>query len=71
MPLHNWTKVPSGFFHHFHQVWCVNISLSLNNGMLPEGISALVEQRSGTREADVLTVEADLIGKMGTVVEGC
>jgi hypothetical protein len=21
MPLHDWSKIPSGLFHHFHQDW--------------------------------------------------
>jgi hypothetical protein len=57
MPLHDWTRVNSGLFHHFHQVWCCEISRVLNRGPLPEGYTALVEQRSGTREADVLAIE--------------
>jgi hypothetical protein len=59
MPLHDWTKVNSGLFHHFHQGWCWEISGALNRGPLPEGYSALVEQRSGSREADVLAIEED------------
>ena len=57
MPLHDWTRVNSGLFHHFHQGWCWEISASLNRGPLPEGYTALVEQRSGTKEADVLAIE--------------
>jgi len=57
MPVHDWTRVPSGLFHHFHQGWCWEISRALNHGPLPEGYSALVEQRSGSREADVLAIE--------------
>jgi Protein of unknown function (DUF4058) len=57
MPLHDWTRVPSGLFHHFHQDWSIEIARSLNRGILPKGLSALVEQRAGPREADVLAVE--------------
>jgi hypothetical protein len=57
MPLHDWTKVPPGLFHHFHQDWSIEIARTLNRGLLPKGLSALVEQRAGPREADVLTVE--------------
>jgi hypothetical protein len=57
MPLHNWTRVNAGLFHHFHQGWCWEISASLNGGPLPAGYTALVEQRSGTKEADALTIE--------------
>lgn len=58
MPLHDWTKVPSGLFHDFHQTWSIYLKMALNDGLLPSGLSALVEQRSGPREADVLAVES-------------
>ena len=58
MPLHDWTRVPAGLFHHFHQSWSVSAKDALNAGRLPKGIAALVEQRSGPREADVLAIEA-------------
>ncbi|MFO0966711.1 MAG: DUF4058 domain-containing protein [Gemmataceae bacterium] len=57
MPLHDWTKVPAGLFHHFHQHWSIEIARVLNRGWLPEDLSALVERRSGPKESDVLTVE--------------
>jgi len=57
MPLHDWTRVPAGLFHDFHQSWSVRIKDALNAGLLPKGLSALVEQRSGTRESDVLAIE--------------
>lgn len=58
MPIHDWTKVPSGLFHDFHQSWSVRIKDALNAGRLPKGIAALVEQRAGPRESDVLAIEA-------------
>ncbi|HUY34537.1 MAG TPA: DUF4058 family protein [Pirellulales bacterium] len=57
MPIHDWTRVPSGLFHHFHQDWTIDIARTLNQGRLPNGLSALVEQRSGPKETDILTVE--------------
>jgi hypothetical protein len=57
MPLHDWSRVPAGLFHHLHQNWSVEIARMLNRGLLPAGISALVEQRTGPREADVLAIE--------------
>lgn len=59
MPLHDWTKLNAGLFHHFHQGWCCEISGALNRGPLPPGYSALIERRSGSREADVLAIEED------------
>ncbi len=57
MPIHDWTRVPAGLFHDFHQSWTIRIKDALNAGRLPKGLSALVEQRSGPREADILKVE--------------
>jgi Protein of unknown function (DUF4058) len=58
MPLHDWSRVPSGLFHDFHQSWSIRIKDALNSGRLPKGVSALVEQRAGPLEADVLAIEA-------------
>ena len=58
MPIHDWSRVPSGLFHHFHQDWTIEIARTLNRGRLPKGLSAMVEQRAGPKEADVLTVES-------------
>lgn len=57
MPIHDWTRVPAGLFHHFHQDWSIEIARTLNRGRLPKGLSALVEQRAAPREADVLAIE--------------
>jgi hypothetical protein len=58
MPIHDWTRVPAGLFHDFHQSWSIRIKDALNAGRLPKGLVALVEQRSGPRESDVLAIEA-------------
>jgi len=57
MPLHDWTRVPSGLFHDFYQTWTIHLKTALNSGVLPKGLSALVEQRTGPWEADVLAIE--------------
>lgn len=57
MPIHDWGRIPSGLFHHFHQVWTAEIAKCLNRGLLPKGMSALVEQRVGPKEGDVLGIE--------------
>ena len=57
MPIHDWTRVPAGLFHHFHQDWTIEIARALNRGRLPKGVAALVEQRAAPREADVLAIE--------------
>lgn len=58
MPIHDWSRVPSGLFHHFHQDWSIEIARTLNRGVLPKGLSAMVEQRAGTVEGDVLAIES-------------
>lgn len=58
MPLHDWTRVPSGLFHHFHQDWTIEIARTLNRGRLPKGVAALVEQGAGPKEPDVLAIES-------------
>lgn len=58
MPIHDWSRIPSGIFHHFRQHWSIEITRALNRGMLPKGLSAMVEQRTGPKEPDVLAVES-------------
>ncbi len=57
MPIHDWTRVPSGLFHDFHQAWTGELRKSLNSGLMPEGYYAYVEQRVGGPEPDVIAVE--------------
>jgi hypothetical protein len=56
MPIHDWTRVPSGLFHHFHQDWSIEIARTLNRGVLTHGYSAFAEQRVDGPEGDVITV---------------
>lgn len=57
MPIHDWTCVEDGIFHHFHHEWISTISRSLNAGLLPRGFYALAEQITAGREPDVLALE--------------
>src|SRR3954453_6958068 len=57
MPVHDWSRVDAGLFHDFHQSWSVEIKNALNGGLLPKGYYALVEQRVGGAEPDVIAVE--------------
>lgn len=56
MPVHDWTRVDAGIFHHFHLLWLAEISNALNGGLLPPEFYALTEQHAGRRIADVLTL---------------
>jgi hypothetical protein len=57
MPIHDWTRVRPNRFHDFHQSWTIAIRNALNAGRLPPGYFAMVEQRAGGPEADVITLE--------------
>ncbi|MFI5459039.1 MAG: DUF4058 family protein [Isosphaerales bacterium] len=58
MPVHDWTRVEAGIFHDFHTVWTVALRTTLNEGLLPQGYYALVEQHAGRAITDVLTLHA-------------
>jgi hypothetical protein len=57
MPIHDWTRVRSNRFHDFHQSWTIVIRNALNAGLLPAGYFAMVEQKAGGPEPDVITLE--------------
>ncbi len=69
MPLHDWTRVNAGLFHHFHQGWCWEISGALNRGQLPDGYTALVEQRSGSKEKASRVVIRHQLGRVVAFIE--
>jgi hypothetical protein len=58
MPVHDWTRVQAGTFHHFHCAWITHLAEALNQGLLPEGYYALSEQHAGRPIADVLTLHS-------------
>ncbi len=57
MPIHDWTRVRSGTFHHFHQHWIVTLCNAFNSGGLPPDYFAMVEQNAGGPIPDVLALE--------------
>ena len=57
MPIHDWTRVRSNRFHDFHQSWTIAIRNALNDGRLPSGYFAMVEQKTGGPEPDVVTLD--------------
>jgi hypothetical protein len=59
MPVHDWTRVPAGIFHDFHNVWVSELRQALNKGILPQGFYALVEQQAGLGIADILTLQRE------------
>jgi hypothetical protein len=58
MPIHDWTKVQAGIFHHFHHAWIEEITRSFNRGLLPPGYYALAEQLAASIGPDVLALHA-------------
>jgi hypothetical protein len=61
MPIHDWTRVNAGIFHHFHQSWIGEIARALNTGLLPPDFYALAEQITGDFGPDVLTLRVPRI----------
>jgi hypothetical protein len=59
MPMHDWTLVPDGIYHAFHQRWIAAISDRLNAGILPNNLYALPEQIAAGFSPDVLTLQTD------------
>lgn len=57
MPVHNWSRVRAGKFHHFHNSWIYKLSDRLNAGLLPPGFYAAGEQVAGDVEPDILTLQ--------------
>lgn len=57
MPMHDWTKVEAGIYHHFHNMWLLAIARTLNGGLLPGAYYALTEQVTLSAEADILTLQ--------------
>jgi hypothetical protein len=57
MPVHDWTRVDAGLFHHFHQNWTTVLCNTLNAGGLPREYFALVEQNIRGPIPDVLTLQ--------------
>jgi hypothetical protein len=61
MPIHDWTRVDAGLFHHFHHRWIDSLSDALNSGKLPPDYFALVEQNIRGPIPDVLTLRLSAV----------
>jgi len=57
MPIHDWTRVDAGLFHHFHLCWLATLCDALNAGCLPADYFALMERRTKPAMPDFLTLE--------------
>ena len=57
MPIHDWTRVKPGIFHHFHLEWISSLATAFNSGLLPSTLYALAEQVTGDGGIpDILTL---------------
>lgn len=56
MPMHDWTRIESGIYHHFHGRWIFAMADALNLGGLPKGYYALAEQTLRNFGPDVLAL---------------
>jgi hypothetical protein len=65
MPVHDWSRVPAGIFHHFHHDWITEIARALNREVLPSDCYALAEQVAGGLGPDVLTLRTPRLGGNG------
>jgi hypothetical protein len=57
MPMHDWTRVDAGIYHHFHHEWISEINRTLNRGLLPPEYDAMAEQVAAGFGRDVLTLQ--------------
>lgn len=57
MPVHDWTRMEPGDFHHFHHRWIAAIADALNGGGLPAGYLAMAEQVTGRPIPDVVALQ--------------
>ncbi len=70
MPIHDWSRVNSGIFHAFHQMWITEITRQLNSGLLPRDYYALPEQVTGGMIPDVVTLQAESQSPAGSDSSG-
>jgi hypothetical protein len=59
MPMHDWTRVDAGIYHHFHGRWLYAVAAALNEGVLPTGYYALADQVVQPFEPDVVSFRTD------------
>src|SRR5438552_3766946 len=57
MPVHDWSRVQAGIFHHFHHEWITEIGRALNRDLHGTNFYALAEQWAGGLGPDVLTLQ--------------
>ena len=59
MPVHDWSKVAHGTFHHFHTLWIAHLSEQLNR-LLPTDWCTTATSKSPSKTATVKPGKASL-----------
>ncbi len=67
MPIHDWTRVTAGDFHHFHNGWVTYLCAALNAGGLPDGYEAISEQVVDGPIPDALAIRTGPVAADGGV----
>ena len=57
MPIHDWTRAPTGVFHQVHNAWITAPVKRMNKGLLPPHLDAMGEQKFPGAEPDVLSLQ--------------
>jgi len=65
MPIHDWTRLDSGIFQDFHNMWLIALRNAIKH-ILPPGYSVMTEQRTLDYEVDVLGLQAKPPFDLGT-----
>src|SRR5262245_29955323 len=55
MPVHDWTRVSAGTFHHFHLHWIARLNEAIEP-LLPPDYYVMAEQSAGELGPDLLTL---------------
>ena len=63
MPIHDWTRLDSGIFHDFHNMWLIALRNAIKH-TLPPGYSVMTEQRTLDYEVDVLALQTEIAGSV-------
>jgi Protein of unknown function (DUF4058) len=62
MPVHDWSRVGAGVFHHFRHSWIEAIERLLNSGALPPDRYAMAEQHTTHFTPEMLTLQSKSTG---------
>jgi hypothetical protein len=62
MPVHDWTVVDAGIFHHFHQRWIAALTDVLNERVLPQEYYVLAELQGGRFEGGSASIGDTTLG---------